>query len=243
MVRTPASQAGNTGSNPVRGARARSSVAERRFCTPEVRGSNPLESTIMLIPLFKKIINFFDSFPEIGPRQAIRLFFWLIKQDKKFQEEFLENLKTLFENVKFCQNCFFPSIDSLCSICSNPKRDDSVVALVARETDLITLETAKIFKGKYFVLGGLILPFEDKSLIKERLKIFEERLKSGKIKEVVIALPYTREAEPTLKHLETLIKKYTKIKFTKLAKGIPLGGEIEFIDPETLKEALEKRRE
>jgi len=195
----------------------------------------------MLIPLFKKIIEFFDSFPEIGPRQAMRLFFWLVKQDEKTKKQFLENLKTLFENVKFCQNCFFPTTEKLCSICSNPKRRDDIIALVARETDVLSLETAKTFKGKYFILGGLILPFEDKSLVKERLKILEERFKNNKIKEVIIALPYTRLAEPTLKHLEILKRKFPKIKFSYLGKGIPLGGEIEFIDPETLKSALEKR--
>lgn len=195
----------------------------------------------MLIPLFKKIVEFFDSFPEIGPRQALRLFFWLIKQDKAVKEKFLENLKTIFESVNFCENCFFPTIEKLCSICSNPKRVDDLVALVARETDVLSLETAKIFKGKYFILGGLILPFEDKSLVKERLKIFESRLNKGRIKEVVIALPYTREAEPTLRSINILKKRYQNIKFTNLAKGIPLGGEVEFIDPETLKEAFEKR--
>ncbi len=195
----------------------------------------------MLIPLFKKIIEFFDSFPEIGPRQAIRLFFWLIKQDKQTKEKFLENLKVLFEKVSFCESCFFPTTEKLCQICSNPKRRDDIIALVARETDVLSLETAKVFKGKYFILGGLILPFEDKNLIKERLKIFEDRLKRGIIKEVIIALPYTREAEPTLKYLEILKKRFPEIKFSSLAKGIPLGGEIEFIDPETLRFALEKR--
>lgn len=195
----------------------------------------------MLIPLFKKIIDFLDSFPEIGPRQARRLFFWLIKQNEKTKKEVLEYFKVLFEEVKFCQNCFFPTTENLCSVCSNPKRKDDLVALVVRETDVLTMETAKIFQGKYFILGGLILPFENKSLVRERLKIFEQRLASEKIKEVILALPYTREAEPTLKHLEIIVKKFPKVKFTKLAKGIPLGGEIEFIDPETLKEALTKR--
>jgi recombination protein RecR len=195
----------------------------------------------MLIPLFKKIIEFFDSFPEIGPRQALRLFFWLVRQNKSSQQKFLENLKILFENVNFCQSCFFPTVEKLCSICSNPKRKDDLIALVARETDVLSLETSKIFKGKYFILGGLVLPFEDKALIKERLKIFEERLETGKITEVIIALPYTREAEPTLKHIEIIKRKFPEIKFTYLAKGIPLGGEIEFSDPQTLKEAIEKR--
>jgi recombination protein RecR len=195
----------------------------------------------MLIPLFKKIIEFFDSFPEIGPRQAMRLFFWLVKQDKQTKQRFLENLKVLFDEVNFCENCFFPTTEKLCSICSNSKRRDDIIAVVARETDVLSLETAKVFKGKYFILGGLILPFEDKSLIRERLKIFEERLKKGEIKEVIIALPYTREAEPTLKHLEIIKRKFSQIKFSSLGKGIPLGGEIEFIDPETLKYALENR--
>ena len=195
----------------------------------------------MLIPLFKKIIDFFDSFPEIGPRQALRLFFWLLRQDKQTKDKFLENLSILFKEVDFCENCFFPTIDKLCSVCSNPKRKDEIIALVLRETDVLTLETAKIFDGKYFILGGLIVPFEDKSLIKERLKIFEERLLSGKIKEVIICLPYTREAEATFKYLELFKRKFPKVKFSYLAKGIPTGGEIEFIDPETLKKAIEKR--
>lgn len=195
----------------------------------------------MLIPLFKKIINFFDSFPEIGPRQALRLFFWLTRLDGKTKKSFLENLEVLFENTKPCQNCFFPTVEDLCLVCANPKREDKILAVVARETDVLTLETAKVFKGKYFILGGLILPFEDKTIIKERLKILEERLKSGKIEEVILALPYTREAEPTLKHFELILRKFPEIKFTRLAKGIPLGGEIEFLDPETLKEAFQKR--
>lgn len=195
----------------------------------------------MLIPIFKKIISFFDSFPEIGPRQAIRLFFWLIKQDEEFKKSFLENLKVLFENTRFCENCFFPTTENLCSVCSNPKRNDDLIALVARETDVLTIESGKFFKGKYFILGGLILPFEDKSLIKERIKIFEERLNYGKIKEVIVALPYTKEAEPTLKYIEVLSKKFPEVVFTRLGKGIPTGGEIEFIDPDTLKEAFKRR--
>jgi recombination protein RecR len=196
----------------------------------------------MLPPLFKKIINFFNKFPEIGPRQAIRFFFWFLKQDQREKEEFLENLKALVENAKFCKFCFFPSLEEVCSICSDPKRLSEVLMIVARETDVLSLETAKVFKGKYFVLGGLILPFEEKSFIKERLKYLGERLKEENIKEVIIGLPFTREAEPTLRYLENLLKKYDKIEVTKLAKGIPAGGEIEFTDPETLKSAIEQRK-
>lgn len=195
----------------------------------------------MLIPLFKKIINFFNSFPEIGPRQAIRLFFWFLKQPDEKKKEFLENLKVLVETTKFCKFCFFPTIEDYCPICSNPKRLEEVVMVVARETDVLSMETAKIFRGRYFIVGGLILPFSDNKLVRERLKILEERLEKENIKEVILALPYIREAEPTLRYLENLSKRYAKIRFTKLARGLPTGGEIEFSDPETLKEALERR--
>ncbi|MCS7200911.1 MAG: toprim domain-containing protein [Patescibacteria group bacterium] len=193
----------------------------------------------MLIPLFKKVINFFDSFPEIGPRQALRLFFWLIRQKEETKKNFLANLETLLEKTHFCHNCFFPTVEEFCPICSDPKRQDDIIAVVARETDVLSLETAKIFKGKYFILGGLVLPFEDKTLIKERIKVLEERLEqNNRFKEVIIALPYTREAEPTLKYLNILRKKFPDIKFTFLARGIPTGGEVEFADPETLRSAF-----
>ncbi|MCS7184211.1 MAG: toprim domain-containing protein [Patescibacteria group bacterium] len=193
----------------------------------------------MINPLFKKIIEIFDSFPEIGPRQAWRLFFWFIKQDKKFQNKFLNFFQILISQLNFCEKCFFPTIeDKLCNICSDNKRNFSQLCIVARETDLITIENLKKYKGLYFVLGGLILPFENKEIIKERLKKIEERLANdNKIKEVIISLPFTREAELTKKIVEKIISKFN-LKVRKLKKGIPTGGEIEFIDPETLEEAL-----
>ena len=194
----------------------------------------------MLPPLFKKIIQFFDSFPEIGPRQAWRLFFWLIKQDEKFKNSLIESLKVLIENLNFCKKCNFPIINSdLCEICSNPKRDKSILCIVARETDLITIENLKKFKGVYFVIGGLLLPFEEKEYIKRNLIKLKERLEEDKeIKEVIIALPFTKEAEPLRKEVLKILEKF-KVKIRGLKKGIPTGGEIEFIDPETLKEAME----
>lgn len=198
-------------------------------------------STI-LPPLFKRIIEFFDSFPEISSRQALRLFFWLVKQDEKTKKKFLENINITLREIQFCQNCFFPTINKLCNICADSRRRDDVIAIVARETDVLTLESAKVFQGKYFILGGLILPFENKSIIRERLKILESRLSNNQYKEIIVALPYTREALPTIKHLNIIIKKFSKLKFTFLARGIPLGGEIEFIDPETIKLSFVERK-
>jgi len=193
----------------------------------------------MINPIFQKIIQILDSFPDIGPRQAWRLFFWLIKQDKKFLDKFLNYFSILINRLNFCNICFFPTIDEeICSICSDNRRDKKTVMLVARETDLITIENLKKFKGVYFVLGGLILPFENKEIIKARLKILNERLKNGQIKEIIIGLPFTKEAAPTRKEIEKMLQLYKNIKVKYPQKGIPTGGEIEFIDPETLQEAF-----
>lgn len=194
----------------------------------------------MLPPLFKKIIQFFDSFPEIGPRQAWRLFFWFIKQDEKFKKTFVEFLKILIENLKFCKYCNLPIINNeMCEICSDPRRDKTTLCVVARETDLITIENLKRYRGIYYVIGGLLLPFEEKEHIKKNLAKFRERLeKDKKIKEVILALPFTKESEPLRKEVSRIIEKFN-IKIKEPKKGIPTGGEIEFIDPETLKEALE----
>jgi recombination protein RecR len=194
----------------------------------------------MINPFFKKIIEIFDSFPEIGPRQSWRLFFWFIKQDYKFKKKFLNFFELLINKLNFCEKCFFPTLEeTICYICSDPKRNVGQLCIVARETDLITIENLKKYKGLYFVLGGLILPFENKELIKERFKKLEERFISDKnLKEILIALPLTREAEPTRQALERLLSKFN-FKIIKIRRGIPTGGEIEFIDPETLQEALD----
>lgn len=194
----------------------------------------------MLPPILKRFVQLLDEFPEIGPRQAWRLLFWFLKSDKKFQNSFVEVLQTIKESAKPCELCFFPTLENdICEICANSKRDKSILCIVARETDLITIETTKKYNGLYFVLGGLLLPYEDKELIKNRIRNLENRIiEDKKPREIILALPLTREAEPTLKELEKILNK-SGIKVIKPKKGIPLGGEIEFLDPETLTEALQ----
>ncbi len=200
----------------------------------------------MLPPIFKRFIQLLDEFPEIGPRQAWRLFFWLLRQDRKFLNTFSETLRVIAEQTQPCARCNFPAIGAgkgdelLCELCSDSKRDGSTLCIVARETDLVTLEGTKKFKGTYFVLGGLLVPYEaEKELVRERLTKLKDRLSADKaIKTVLIALPFTREAEPTLQEVERILAPLTSLKIIRPRKGIPLGGEIEFLDPETLTEAL-----
>lgn len=212
----------------------------------------------MLPPIFKRFIELLDAFPEIGPRQAWRLFFWLLRQDRKFLNTFSETLRVIAEQTQPCARCNFPAIatgkpalrsskseggaETLCELCADAKRDHSTLCIVARETDLVTLEGTKKFKGTYFVLGGLLVPYEaEKELVRERLQKLTQRLEANdEIKTVLVALPFTREAEPTLQEVDRILIKLPRLKVVRPRKGIPLGGEIEFLDPETLTEALFK---
>lgn len=199
----------------------------------------------MIPPIFKKFVQYLDAFPEIGPRQSWRLIFWYLKQDKKFQSSFIEILTLFKDKVRFCDQCFFPALDNdQCEICQSQKRDKSLMCIVARETDLITLESLKKYNGLYFILGSLLLPYEDKDTIKARLKVLKERLETdGRLKEVILALPFTKEAEPTYQEvIRTIQDSQAKVKVSKLRRGVPAGGEVEFIDPETLTEALLERK-
>lgn len=194
---------------------------------------------------FKKFVQLLDAFPEVGPRQSWRLFFWLIKQDEKFKSELIELMTTLKTKVKFCSDCFFPTLNQdRCDICNDQKRDHTLICLVERETDIITFESIKKFNGVYFILGGLILPFEEKGIVRSRLKKIKERLeKSLDVKEVLIALPLTKEAEPTFVEVIRVLNQFkNRIKITKLRRGLPAGAEVEFLDPETLTEAFLDRR-
>ena len=106
----------------------------------------------MLPPIFKRFVQLLDEFPEIGPRQAWRLFFWFLKSDKKFQNSFLDTLSTIKAQTSFCKSCFFPTTEGdFCDICDNSKRDKTTMCIVARETDFVTIEATKKYNGLYFV--------------------------------------------------------------------------------------------
>jgi len=209
----------------------------------------------------QKLIDRFSEFPTVGPRTAGRFVFYLLSLSK----EELENLADLIKNLKggivICSSCFnpFEKIDDygICPICRSPKRDKSSLCVVEKETDLLTLEKTKKYQGLYFILGGLIRPLKkEKNQQNVRLKELEERLtrqnfssknlggqEKQEIKEIVLAINPTVEGEATISDLTKIIKEiFPEIKITRLGRGLPQGGEMEYADEETLSSALESRR-
>jgi len=188
---------------------------------------------------FQKLINHFSSLPSIGPKLAERLVLYLWKQDEKKLEDFGEDLKALKKNIKFCKNCFNIAENDLCDICSDKKRDQGLLCVVEEPLDIIALEKTKKFTGIYHVLGGVITPKNNQELKINELK---KRLKKGNIREVILATNPTTEGEATALYLARLIKPLGT-KTSRLARGLPTGGDIEYADEATLAGAIEGRKE
>lgn len=200
----------------------------------------------------QKLINLFSRFPGIGPKVAARFVFYLLKKSKKEIEELTFSISSLKEKIKICRLCFntFEPISvnklDICEICSNNSRDKTLLCVVTNETDLGTIEKTKKYKGFYFILGGTLPALKKadakKLEIQERIEILEKRIKkSPEIRELILALNPTTEGETTALYLERILKSSDK-KITRLGRGLPVGGELEYADEETLSFALEGRK-
>ncbi len=189
----------------------------------------------MYSPSIQKLIAIFSKFPTVGPRTAGRFVFYLLKKSQGEIDELVQAIAALKKNIKICPSCFnpFESEESeFCPICSAQTRNKTLLCVVEKETDLLALEKTKKYKGVYFILG-------EKQL---RLKELEEKIKKNPgIKEIIIAINPTTEGQATDLCLERLLKPFGK-KISRLARGLPVGGELEYADEETLSSALEGRK-
>ncbi|MBZ9572793.1 recombination mediator RecR [Patescibacteria group bacterium] len=201
----------------------------------------------MFPPAIQKLIDLFSKFPTVGPRTAARFVFYLIRIPKEKIEELTKAIEELKSKIKLCPLCgnSFEGEEEFCPICSDGRRDKTLVCIVEKEVDLEAIEKTKKFKGVYFILGGTISGFERKKAkekIEERVEKLINRIKEEqKIKEIILALNPTTEAQQTILWLQRKLKGL-KIKITQLGRGLPKGGELEYADEETLSSAFEARK-
>jgi len=192
----------------------------------------------------QKLIDLFSKFPTIGPRTATRFVFYLLKIPNEEIKELLNSIIEMRKSVKICKLCFnpFEAEETLCPICSNPLRDKTLLCVVEKEIDLISLEKTKKYNGLYFILGGTVSRLKKAGLKNLRFKELEERVKNHpEIQEIILAFNLTTEGEATTLYLEKILKPLGK-KITQLSRGLPIGGELEYADEETLSSALEGRK-
>jgi len=189
----------------------------------------------------QKLVRLFSKFPTVGPRTATRFVFYLIKQPEEKINEIIETIKELRSSVIICPSCFNPFENSghkLCPICRDNSRDKTLLCIIEKETDLITIEKTNKYKGLYFILGETI-NLRNKEI--KRLDQLKERIKNNDFKEIIIALNPNTEGETTRLLLERELKQFN-IKTTLLGRGLPVGAEVEYSDPDTLSSALESRK-
>jgi len=189
-----------------------------------------------------KVIEEFSKLPGIGPKSAERLTFYLLKKPASDIENFGARVGKLKEGIRYCDICKNLTTESICLICKDDNRDKTSICIVEDTLDLIALEKTHEFKGLYHVLHGIISPVE--GIGPDELTITEliERVKKGGITEIIIALNPSMEGEATAAYIMRYIKPLD-IKVTRLARGIPVGGNLEYADSQTIKRAFEGRME
>ena len=191
--------------------------------------------------IVQSLIDELGRLPGIGPKSAQRIAFHVIQSDHSDIERLVEVLRTVRERVKFCQVCGNISEEIECLICRDTRRDLSLICVVEESKDVVAIERTREFKGRYHVLGGAISPIDGVGPDQLRIKELLTRLEDAQIKEIIIATDPNLEGEATATYLSRLIKPLG-IAVSRLASGLPVGGDLEYADEVTLGRAFEGRR-
>lgn len=187
------------------------------------------------------LIQSLRCLPGVGPKSAQRMAFHLIQKDRLGARRLIDALDEALEKMGYCQECRMLTQDPLCEFCSSPRRDSSVLCVVEAPDDLLAIESTQQFKGQYFVLMGHLSPLDRMGPEEIGMPLLEKRFSQKVIREVIVAINPTVEGEATVHYIAELAKTYG-IHATRIAHGIPMGGELKYIDAGTLSQALNGRR-
>lgn len=193
-------------------------------------------------PSLTRLIDCLVRLPGIGPKTAQRLAFYLLKVPREEAGGLAEAIVELKEKMRTCPVCFNISEEALCAICRDPTRDPGVVCVVEEPNDLLAIEKTRGFRGVYHVLEGALSPLEGRGPDQIRGKALLERVEAGRMREVILATNPNVEGEATALYLTRLLKG-SGVRVTRIARGLPMGGDLEYADEVTLTRALEGRRE
>jgi len=190
--------------------------------------------------LLENAVNEFASLPGIGRKTAFRLVMNLLKRDSVEVKRFGESIIRLHREIHYCKSCHNISDSEICSICSDEKRDRSLVCVVENIPDVMAIENTRQYRGVYHVLGGVISPVDGIGPADLRIDTLEEKVRSGGISEVILALSTTMEGDTTNFYLFRRLNKYSVL-LTTLARGVAIGDELEYTDEITLGRAINNR--
>ncbi len=187
------------------------------------------------------MIEQLQRLPGVGPKTAQRLALHILKRPEAEIQTLANALIEAKKKVGLCKVCFHFSADPICEICRNPHRDSQIICVVADSRDVIALEKTREYKGKYHVIGGVISPMDGIGPEQLYIQPLVRRVTQDGVKEVILAISPTVEGETTTLYIGQLLRPFTKV--TRIAFGLPMGGDLEYADEVTLARALEGRRE
>ncbi len=190
----------------------------------------------------EKLINEFSKLPGIGAKSASRLTFYLLKRADLENDLFADALKQLKQEVVFCSICHNMAETDPCSICSDDRRDHSIICVVEEPMDALALDATGAYKGLFHILGGVLNPLDGIGPDKLNIDSLLKRLENNQVKEIIIATNPSLEGETTSMHLQKVLSG-KDIKITRLARGLPIGGDLEYADEITITRALQGRNE
>ena len=190
--------------------------------------------------LLENAVNEMAQFPGIGKRTALRLVLHLLKQPKENTQQLVQSLEQVRNEIVFCKNCHNISDKLLCEICSNPNRSENLICVVEDIRDVMAIENTGLFKGQYHVLGGKISPMDGIGPGDLNISSLVDKIKKGKVKELIFALSSTMEGDTTNFFIFKQIEEYS-IKTTTIARGISVGDELEYADEVTLGRSIVNR--
>lgn len=190
---------------------------------------------------FQSLIAHFSALPSVGPKMAERIVLYLFKQSPEKLQSFAESLEEL-PRLKSCTRCFHIAESELCDICSNPRRDTTVLCVLEEPLDVIALERINIYSGLYHVLGGLLESGKNDNSGNLRISELLKRVENEAIKEVILATNPTTEGDLTALYLKKKLEPL-QVKITRIGRGLATGGDIEYADELTLSAALTNRKE
>ena len=188
----------------------------------------------------RKVIHHLNKLPGIGIKTAERLAMHLLSAPESDVLELSRSIGELKKTVRLCSQCFALSDSGLCRICSNPSRDNTTICVVENQADMVAVEKAGAYNGVYHILQGLLSPMDNVGPDDIRLKELIDKIEKGNICEVIIATGTNVEGEATASYISDCLSRLP-VKITRIASGVPMGGELKYVDQVTLKKAMEAR--
>lgn len=185
----------------------------------------------------QKAIDELSKLPSIGKKTAQRLAIHILKSNNEDVETLVNTLLELKTKIQFCKICFNISVGEVCDVCSSNKRDKTTICIVEEASDIIAIEKTNEYNGQYHVLGGVLNPLANVSADTLKIKELVERIKKGNTKEVILALNPDAEGDATSLYITRILKEYP-VKISRIARGLPIGGDLEFADAATIGRAL-----